>query len=273
MKTLFATDFDGTLFRSDGSISSIDLDALSELRLQGAITVLATGRSPFSLNRALGGIRLPFDWQILSSGVGIVRETGEVEKSFGLCGSQVEEVRFFLDSQGFDYSLQGPFPDSHILYHGTRVPHPDHFRRQSYYSGYTRPLSAFAGSASQFVVYLETDGASEAETVIRQALGEGFQVVRTTSPLDHRTVWVEVFPPGVNKGAGLEFLAEHHGIPRSRTAALGNDWNDAHLLESAGTPFVVQGSPPGLAPEAIVVSGADHHAVRNAVEIWRGMNS
>lgn len=271
MRTLFATDFDGTLFRTDRSISPVDLNALSELRLAGSVTALATGRSPFSLRRALGDTTLPIDWFILSSGAGIVSGSGRVIRSFGLTREEVAEIRGFLQAEGFDFSVQGPFPDSHILYHDSPDPHPDHLRRMGFYNGFIKPLCSLPGTATQFVVYLESSGAEEAAALIREALGGRYQLIRTTSPLDHSTVWMEVFPWGVNKGSALEFISRRLRIPIERTAALGNDWNDTQMLESAGTSFVVEGSPPGLAPDAVRVTGSDSHAVAEAVAIWRDL--
>lgn len=270
LNTLFATDFDGTLFRSDRTVSPLDIEALNRLRSRGVLTVLATGRSPFSLERALNGIELPFDWLILSSGAGMMGG-GAIEANPGLSPSDVASIRAFLEEQGLDYSVQGPFPDSHLLYHGPGHSHPDHCRRREFYNGFVEPVAGFEGPATQFVVYLDKGMADPGEVLVREALGGSYQVIRTTSPLDHSTVWVEIFPRGVNKGAAMLSLASRYGIPRQRTAALGNDWNDRDMLECAGTAFVVQGSPPGLCPGAITVPGPDHQAVSKAAGIWMGM--
>lgn len=271
MKTLFATDFDGTLFRSDRTLCHADLEALSELRAKGVVTVLATGRSPFSLQRAVGGVPLPFDWRIHSSGAGMISSEGEVVVNPGLSPDDVLAIRLFLEQRCFDYSVQGPFPESHLLYHGSGNPHPDHERRMEFYRGHVRHVDELGGPASQFVVYLEPRGAADAEADILEAMGSSFQVIKTTSPLDHCTLWIEIFPRGVHKGAAMLALAARLGIPRSGTAALGNDWNDKLLLECAGTAFVVDGAPEGLAPGAIRVPGSDHQAVRHAALLWMEM--
>lgn len=271
MKTLFATDFDGTLFRSDRTLCGADLEALSELRARGVATVLATGRSPFSFQRAVGGVPLPFDWRIHSSGAGMISANGEVVVNPGLSPGDVLAIREFLEGRCLDYSVQGPFPESHLLYHGSISPHPDHARRRELYRGHVCHVGELAGQASQFLVYLEARGAADTEAGILEVLGPSFQIVKTTSPLDQSTLWIEIFPRGVHKGAAMLALAARLGIPRSGTAALGNDWNDELLLECAGTAFVVDGSPEGLAPGAIRVPGSDHQAVRHAALLWMEM--
>jgi len=271
LKTLFATDFDGTLFRSDRTLCGADLEALSQLRARGVVTVLATGRSPFSLQRAVGGVPLPFDWRIHSSGAGMISANGEVVVNPGLSKADVLGIRMFLEDRSLDYSVQGPFPESHLLYHGNISPHPDHTRRREFYRGHVCHVDELAGPASQFVVYIEAGRAADAEAEILEALGPAFQVIRTTSPLDHSTLWIEIFPRGVHKGAAMLALAGRLGIPRSGTAALGNDWNDKLLLECAGTAFVVDDAPEGIAPGAIRVPGSDHQAVRHAAVLWMEM--
>ncbi len=272
MKTLFATDFDGTLFRSDRTIGIDDLEALRDLRASEVVTVLATGRSPYSLSKATQGLPLPFDWLILSSGAGMISESGEVVTYAGLSVGDITYIRAFLENHRYDYSVQGPFPDSHHLYHGPGIPHSDHSRRREYYNGFVLPVDRLTGTATQFVIYLDPASAEDDAAKIGEALRPSFQVIRTTSPLDHSTVWLEIFPRGVHKGAAMLALAERLGIPGSRTAALGNDWNDRLLLECAGTAFKVSGSPPGLAPGATVVPCPDQNAVRHAARIWMEMN-
>lgn len=271
MNSIFATDFDGTLLRSDRTLCPEGIAALKRLRSAGAFTVLATGRSPFSLNRAVGGVRLPFHWLILSSGAGMISEDGEIVTFGALSPMEVQTVRGFLEENRLDYSVQGHFPDSHLLYPGPETRHPDHLARQSLYRGYVLPLEELSGGAAQFVVYLDPRTEARDMELVERSLVGRFQVIRTTSPLDHRTVWLEIFPRGVNKGAALSALAGRLGVSRSRTAALGNDWNDRHLLEWAGTAFLVSGAPEGLAPGAVTVPGPDGQAVKHAVEMWMEM--
>lgn len=77
---------------------------------------------------------------------------------------------------------------------------------------------------------------------IRQAL-TGFSVILATSPLDHESAWVEVFPRGVCKSRSAQWLASRLGIEQKDVAAVGNDYNDQDLLEWAGQAFVVENAP------------------------------
>jgi hydroxymethylpyrimidine pyrophosphatase-like HAD family hydrolase len=115
--SIFATDFDGTLLRSDGSFSEIDISALTALGRQGCSVVLASGRNPFSLKRCLGERTLPVDWYVLSSGAVILNSEGTIEVSHALPAGDTAEIHKALSNLGIeDFSIQGPFPDSHILH-------------------------------------------------------------------------------------------------------------------------------------------------------------
>ena len=47
--------------------------------------------------------------------------------------------------------------------------------------------------------------------------------------------FLEFAAPGVTKGAGLDFLAEHMGFTRAETVAFGDGENDVELVDGRGT--------------------------------------
>jgi Cof subfamily protein (haloacid dehalogenase superfamily) len=52
--------------------------------------------------------------------------------------------------------------------------------------------------------------------------------------------FLEFAAPGVTKGAGLDFLAEHMGFTRAETVAFGDGENDVELVEWAGYGIAVE---------------------------------
>jgi Cof subfamily protein (haloacid dehalogenase superfamily) len=52
--------------------------------------------------------------------------------------------------------------------------------------------------------------------------------------------FLEFAAPGVTKGAGLDFLAEHMGFTRAETIAFGDGENDVELVEWAGYGIAVE---------------------------------
>jgi hydroxymethylpyrimidine pyrophosphatase-like HAD family hydrolase len=57
--------------------------------------------------------------------------------------------------------------------------------------------------------------------------------VRTEYPGRDLSI-LDLLPMGVSKGRALERLAEHLGIGRKETMAIGDNWNDVDMLEWAG---------------------------------------
>ena len=57
---------------------------------------------------------------------------------------------------------------------------------------------------------------------------------------------LDILPPGCSKGVALRRLAEKRGLPREAILAIGDNWNDLEMLESAGRPVVMRNGAPDL---------------------------
>ena len=269
--SIFATDLDGTLLRSDGSFASEDIQALEDLRRAGCAVILATGRSPFSLERCLAGRKLPVDWMVLSSGAGVVNAGGEVKLSRVLSPWQTEKAHRAFSAMGIeDISIQGPFPDAHQLHWIPGNHGEDFLTRLGLYRGYAVEVESPSMEASEVIGFAEPEQADMVIAGVEEALGDGFSVIRATSPINHRTVWIEVFQGGVNKGSACEHIRNELDADPEMTAAVGNDWNDLHMLEWADTSFMVEGSPEEIAGGYIRVPSVENGGVARAAELWLG---
>lgn len=267
--SIFATDLDGTLLRSDGSFASEDIQALEDLRRAGCAVILATGRSPFSLERCLAGRKLPVDWMVLSSGAGVLTAGGEIMLSRVLSPWQTERAHMAFSSLGIeDISIQGPFPHAHHLHWIPGDHGEDFLTRLGLYRGYAVEVESPSMEASEVIGFAEPEDADRVIAGVESILGDGFSLIRATSPINHRTVWIEVFRGGVNKGSACEHIRADLNVDPEMTAAVGNDWNDIHMLDWAGTSFMVEGSPEELAAGYTLVPSADRGGVARAAGIW-----
>ncbi|WP_035238736.1 HAD family hydrolase [Desulfobacter vibrioformis] len=257
MSVIFITDFDGTLLTDDRRIRGRDLDTLARLRAAGVITVIATGRSLYSFRRALehmglGPEDLPLDYLIFSTGAGIMAWPGEqLIRSCSLPKDGVLEIAACFDRIGFDYMIHKAIPDtSYFLFKFTSDNNPDFLRRMTMYPDFGTPLESESGSMiydqSTEVLAIVPGGLPwEQLDVIRRELS-AFSVIPATSPLDHKSAWIEVFPCGVSKSASAQWLARHLGVAREMVTAVGNDYNDEDLLAWAGQGFLMDNSPDVL---------------------------
>lgn len=271
MKALFVTDFDGTLYRGDGRIHPGDMEALHALRNAGVTRAIATGRSLESYRHTADRFRLPVDFVLFSSGAGLLdTKTGTVEGAAALEPAQVRHIITVFEDLKLDYMIHEPIPDNHRFFYRTNGRgNADFESRCALYEEHCSPLPAGfydnPGRATQFIAILPP-GKDTLEEVRRRL--EGFSVVRTTSPLDGRSTWVEVFPEGISKSRGVADLCRRHGIPRERVCAAGNDYNDLDLLQWAAWSFVPDTAPEELR-EAFKAIPADRgSALAGAVYLW-----
>jgi len=116
---------------------------------------------------------------------------------------------------------------------------------------------------SQLLV-VETPGSDSHYEALVEAL-DHLNVVLTTSPLDHRSRWIEIFPPTASKSQAAEWLRARHGVAHDDVLAVGNDYNDRDLLEWARHAFVVANAAAPLKDRYAVVGSNDDQGFADAV--------
>jgi len=272
---MFITDFDGTLRRSDDGFSPQDLAALEELGSANIVRVIATGRSLASFRSAVT-TTLPIDYIVFSSGAGVVTASEwKLVRKTSLSPEQVSSVANLLIEAGYNFTIHKPVPGSHIFaYHAAGVSDTDFERRLSYSKDHSWPLEGRHeefGPASQFVAIVPgSEGALIFEEMKMKL--KDFSIIRTTSPLDHQSAWIEIFPKIVSKGLTTAWLAEELGVSRQNTLFVGNDFNDQDILEWAKTSYVVANSPAELKERFPQVASNDNGGVAEAIRLWLSEN-
>lgn len=93
----------------------------------------------------------------------------------------------------------------------------------------------------------------------------GLHVIRTTSPMDHVSTWIEVFPKSVSKGHALENICSRHGIAPEQTMSIGNDYNDLDMLNFTGKSFVMGNAPKALKEKFPVIKPNHSNGVSQLV--------
>ncbi|MEW6258271.1 MAG: HAD family hydrolase [Thermodesulfobacteriota bacterium] len=272
---MLITDLDGTLLRSDGRFSDADIDRLRWLGERGVIRVLATGRSPYSFHKAVSE-RLPFDYVLFSTGAAIVdyKDGCRFLKVCHLSSQQAREVNEILCVMNLDFMVHDPFPDNHrFAYRGSGRHNPDFQRRIDRYVHFSRELDrdciepSRGREVSQFLVVVPQEAAERSWEAIHAAFPE-LSVIRSTSPLDHKSAWIEIFHPDVSKSRSAEWLCRNLGILAQDVLAIGNDYNDMDLLEWAGAAMLVENAPEALRSRFPTVASNNASGVSEAIEKW-----
>jgi Cof subfamily protein (haloacid dehalogenase superfamily) len=271
-KGLFITDFDGTLLRSDGTFSQRDIDALELLKQRGVKTAIATGRSLYSFNDSPGR-DLSVDYIIFSSGAGVIDQAeGCLLYQKNLSADMVSQALGFMQDSTFDFMLHHPVPDNHrFVFRRANGSNPDFETRIGRYRKFaseinSMPVNGF-GEAAQFLAVVPPH---ETETGLELAQNglPGLSVIRSTSPLDHKSTWIELFHPEVSKSRTAAWLVSELELNPASVMAVGNDYNDHDLLEWAAFSYVVENAPKALKSRFPQVASNNNHGVAEAINLW-----
>jgi len=278
---LFVTDLDGTLLNDNRRVNPIDFAALQQLREDGFVTAAATGRSDYSLAglqesllvAGAPGI-LPVDFIIFSTGAGIMRHPeGDLLWSNNLTRDDLDHIIARLEGYGVDFMVHRPIPETRRFFY--RLNHEDNGdfqRRLHMYRQWAEPLPAclppdLAGATEVLCIAPEESGHALAEQ-ISKAL-PACSVIKATSPLDHRSLWIEIFAAGVSKSHGVAWLAKRLGLVRKRVGVVGNDYNDVDMLGWTKHAYVVANSPDDMQRRYWCVAANNEGGVAEAVTAWR----
>jgi hydroxymethylpyrimidine pyrophosphatase-like HAD family hydrolase len=267
---LLALDIDGTLLRSDRTISARTREAIERARAAGVRVVLVTGRRLPSARRValdLGGA-LPL---VLHNGA-LVVEDGRVLR----CRPLPRSAARLAIRAG---RVAGAEPVLHCGAGGEGWLLVDAGARPSGLVG-----SYLERSRGDVRVVPDLLGAVEAEDPIQVmfggtqaemaallpalagALGEEARIERTVYRASG-LILLDVLHPAAGKADALAFLQRRWGVTASETLAIGDNWNDREMLESAGLGFVMGNADPDLLALGLPVLPAnDEDGVARAVE-------
>lgn len=268
---MIITDLDGTLLRDDKTVSEDDYKTLLRFGEQSVLRVVATGRNLFSVSKVLPDT-FPIDYLVFSTGAGIVEwKTKRIIETYHLRAGEISMVFRFLRKNGHDFMIHGPIPDNHhfVYYKGTKD-NPDFFRRIGHYKDFSKegvngklPMQ----NACQFLIIEPETTSLDTYHDMKRNLPD-VKIIRTTSPLDKKSLWIEIYSNRVSKAHAGAYIAGLHSIPSEHVVAIGNDYNDVDMLRWAGTKSVVANAPGELQREFPTVPGNNCSGFTHAVEEW-----
>lgn len=251
-RQMFITDYDGTLLTDERTFHPHDLKTLARLQEKGVFTVIATGRSFFSFQRSLEALDfsltdLPVDYLIFSTGAGIMDlARGRLLRSLDLSGRSLSRACDYFDKAGYDYMIHQPVPDTpYFLYKDQGGDNPDFYARIALYPSFGTPVNHGTPMFERATEVLAIVPRANLRHTLEEIQNDlpGTSVIFATSPLDHLSVWIEVFHPEVSKSRSADWLCQQLGIDPELVTAVGNDYNDLDLLAWAGTGIMVANAP------------------------------
>lgn len=268
---LFIMDLDGTLLRSDRTFAGPDLQALKMLGDLNIVRAIATGRSLASFNTVVVS-DLPVDYIIFSTGAGVLRfQDNEIIRKVHLEPLEVSRACDILKRCRLDFMVHHTIPDNHMFaYLRSNDGNVDFERRIELYRQFAIPLENAAvdfGPATQLLAVVPPGQASFALAEVRSAM-TAYNVIQTTSPLDGKATWIEIFPSTVSKSQTAAWLADSLGVDGQSVVSVGNDYNDLDLLEWSASSYVVRNAPEDIKTRFTCVASNNDGGIAEAAERW-----
>lgn len=242
------TDLDGTLLPKGGTISSKSLQSLQQAKKAGLVCIIATGRNLYAALQVLPS-GLPIDYLVFSSGAGILRwKDRQIIFSKHLNQQETQSIASYLWDYNVNFTIQREIPANHYFYFTHLYPvHRDFQQRLETYAPFGTQIDSpedIQGNVTHFVLILDAR-----QLYLIQKIQAGLRtcsIVRSTSPIDYKATWLEIFPSGINKGNSCKNLLQQLQIIPQECAGLGNDYNDVDFLNICSQSYLVANAPVNL---------------------------
>jgi hypothetical protein len=257
---LVATDLDGTVIRSDGTISDRTRDAMASVEQAGAVLVLVTGRPPRwmpQIVEATGhrGVAICANGALVYD-----LHTATVVRHSLLSVDALHEVVDALrrDLPGITFAVER---------HDTGFAHEPSYkpRWDSDQDKTVQPVEELL--AEGVVKLLARHEGIEPDVVLATA----HRSVAGLATLTHssRDGLLEISARGVSKASALATLADEHGISAAEAVAFGDMPNDLPMLAWAGRGIAVANAHPDvLAVADEVTASNDDDGVAQVLARW-----
>lgn len=241
-KIIFS-DFDGTVSRSDNTVSEKVKAAVAEYVKKGGKFVLVTGRlfsavRPRAAELGLHGEAVVYQGggiYDLDSGKPLYLNSIPTDRAVFLLKA-LEKLNYCETLCYFDDKCNCARPSEYVdyfcqicgvPYYSTDMPLSEYVEKNG-----TRPVKILSLMMPEHTEEFLEYGRSVA----------GREMVFTRS---HKSV-VEILPRGINKGAAIKRICEKYGVDKSEVIALGDSENDASMLEFAGLGIAAGNAMPAL---------------------------
>ncbi|WP_197074760.1 MULTISPECIES: HAD family hydrolase [unclassified Rhodococcus (in: high G+C Gram-positive bacteria)] len=261
---LFATDLDGTLLRSDRTISPRTARAMADAAAAGIDVVWATARArhsvhEFATQSGFRGIALCANGAVvidLADGTPVVTRTVGIDIDTG--GAAIARLRSLIP--GIVFAAVGPTTFAAEAGYAALSVFSDHHRDPD-----TMDLAGEFPWLDETMVKIvgrhpTVPSVELYRTVIAAGL-DGVEVTHSGAP------YIEIAARGVSKATALAQLCEERGIARRDTAGAGDARNDLEMLAWVGTPICPANAIPEVrALVGLVVDSNDEDGVASFLE-------
>ena len=248
---LIAVDLDGTLVRSDQSISQRTMDTLIRVQEMGVKVVVASGRPTFGTAHVADTLRLEkYGGYVMSYNGG---EIYDWRTKIQLHAQTLDEAII-----PYLYTCAKEHGMSIMTYIGKEVVSEVDDNEYIQYSVMRNRMTL--RKVDDFVKAMEGAGIVKCiivgdptllpalETEMQKVLKEKAGVFRSES------FFLEIVPMGIDKAKGLSILLDKIGLQPSELIAFGDGYNDTPMLQFAGTGVAMENAAKEIKKTADMVT-------------------
>jgi Cof subfamily protein (haloacid dehalogenase superfamily) len=246
--SLVISDVDGTLVTPDKRLTEATIKSVHAMHAAGIAFTIVSSRPPVGLGMLTEPLSLSLPMGVFSGGGVVTPDLSVVEQHFvpqaavraslqmlAECG----DVWLFTMKEWLALDRDGPYVGREIQ---TLLIEPSVVAD---FGPYLDRVCKVVGSSRDF------EGLARCESVLRASLGARASVVRS------QPYYLDVTPPGVNKGTFVEALANRSNLGASAIAVLGDMENDLPMFRKAGLSIAMGNASPGVQREANYVTASN----------------
>lgn len=264
---MVATDLDGTLLHSDGTVSRRARSALEAATARGLLIAFVTGRPPRWLDEVIEqtghvGVAVGANGALLYD-----MQTETIIRSHPLEPNALRTLTAELRAAFPDVAFAAEYGDGFGAEPGYVHDWAINPRRDRRGRVMPAPLIAELDElvSRPAVKLLAKDRAADVDAFLAEA--DTLLAGRATPTHSSRIGLLEIAAPGVTKATGLAELAASHGIAPDEVVAIGDMPNDVPMLQWAGRSYAVANAHPAACAAADeVVTSNDEDAVAALIE-------
>ena len=263
---LVVSDVDGTLLTKDKTLTEASLAAVRRLHQAGIAFTITSSRPAIGMRFLIEplGNKLPVGpfngSSMVDASMNAVEQhlipTPAVEKSLELLGQYGVDIWLFTNDQWLTKHPDGPYvPNEKRAIKADPTIIPD--------------FTPYIGAACK-IVGASSDAAllQRCEVAMKEAVGAEATAVRS------QTYYLDVTPPGHDKGTFVEAIAKRLGISTNAVATIGDMQNDLAMFARSGISFAMGNATDDVKKHAnYVTDNNENDGFAKAIERILEMNA
>ncbi len=240
---LAALDLDNTLIGPDLTLSERVKAAVAAAQARGVRVTIATGRGPTPTDQYAAALDLKTPLVCFQGGIIYDHRTGQTLHETRLDPAVIPIVTRLAEAHGWHLQFESP----HMSYLPANGNHPETLLELLRVAAWQRVdnfLTDLPETPHKFILSVHDPAEREALAAdLRAAVAADARLAGLSVVASH-PILVEGLPAGLNKGAGLAWLADSLGIAPGEVLAVGDNDNDVEMLRWAGVGVALRGGSP-----------------------------